>query len=111
MRSSEGQALAEQEHHRQIERAQMRNTNTYLQSVPAKKLYFETSAKTGQGVAELFDFIQTTLLEEMNRQSGGGGGGGRGEGKRRGSRKKVVDQSIRVGEGSGQGPDKSCCSN
>ena len=95
VRESDGRALAEEEHRRQVERALMKHPTSYLQSVPTKKLYFETSAKTGEGVAELFDFIQSTLLEEMERQGGCGGN-------------KKGERSIRLGEGGGV-KNKSCC--
>ena len=103
VKASDGRALAEDEHRRQVERALMRDANTYLQSVPTKRLYYETSAKTGEGVAEVFEFIQGTLLEEMERRRGvGSGGGGRGKGA------GGMDRSIRVGEG-GPTKNKSCC--
>ena len=102
VQTSVGRALAEDEHRRQVERALMRDANTYLQSVPTKRLYYETSARTGEGVPELFEFIQSTLLEEMERQRGGGGGRrGQGQG---------MDRSIRVGESQGAATKKkSCC--
>lgn len=109
VKASEGRALAEGEHRKQIEKAEIKNTNSYLQSVPSKKLYFETSAKTGEGVGELFDFVQTTLLEEMDRRTTSSSGR---EGRKRGSQRKGLpgmERSIRVGDDSRQGPDKSCC--
>lgn len=98
VKASDGRALAEEEHRRQVERALMRDANTYLQSVPTMRLYYETSSKTGEGVAELFEFIQVTLLEEMERQRGGSGERGKGG----------TGRSIRVGEG-GPTKNKSCC--
>ena len=110
VKASEGRALAEGEHRKQIERAEIKNTNSYLQSLPSKKLYFETSAKTGEGVGELFDFIQTTLLEEMERRNTAANSSTR---RKRGSQRKSMpgmDKSIRVGEDTRQsGPDKPCC--
>ena len=100
VKTSVGRALAEDEHRKQVERALMRDANSYLQSVPTEKLYYETSAKTGEGVAEVFEFIQGTLLEEMERRRSGGGGRGKGAGG--------MDRSIRVGEG-GPTKNKSCC--
>jgi Ras-related protein Rab-20 len=101
---SEGRQLAEDEHRKQIERATMRDPDTYLQSVPSKKLYFETSAKTGEGVPELFHFIQTTLIQEQERQGSSSSGGDKG------GKKKRMDQSIRVGEGRKE-DTKTCCGN
>ncbi|CAI8017175.1 Ras-related protein Rab-20 [Geodia barretti] len=100
VKTSVGRALAEDEHRKQVERALMRDANSYLQSVPTEKLYYETSAKTGEGVAEVFEFIQGTLLEEMERRRSGGGGRGKGAGG--------MDRAIRVGEG-GPTKNKSCC--
>ena len=104
VKASEGRALAEEEHRRQVERALTRDPHTYLQSVPTKNLYFETSSKTGEGIAELFEFVQSTLLQEMERRRGSHGGGSKG-----GS--KGQEASIRVGEqGARCSQDKSCCS-
>ena len=103
---SDGRQLAEEEHRKQVERETLRNPDTYLQSVPSKKLYFETSAKTGEGIPELFHFIQTTLLQELERQRSSSGGGEKG-----GRKKGATDHSIRVGVGDGRREDtKSCCS-
>ena len=107
MQSSEGRQLAEQEHHRQTEKAKQKNPNTYLQSVPAKKLYFETSAKSGEGVGELFEFIRSTLVVELERQSSSGS---ERNGRRRGGGKSGTDQPIKVGEDRGSRErEKTCC--
>ena len=103
VKSSEGRQLAEEEHCKQVEKATMTDSSTFLQSVPLKKLYFETSAKTGDGVGELFQFIQNTLVVELERQNSGRNGKGRGRG---------VDQSIHVGAGDNMRDGRvKCCGN
>ena len=109
VKSSEGRQLAEEEHSKQIERALMRNSTTYLQSVPAEQLYFETSAKSGEGVAELFEFIQTTLVAELERKSSSNASSR--SGSRRKGGKSGADQTIKVGEGGGETEGKKGCCN
>ena len=106
MKTSEGRQLAEEEHRKQVERATVRDPGTYLQSVPTKKLYFETSAKTGDGVGEIFAFVQNTLLPELERETGGSRRGGGGGG---GGRKKGMEKSITIGDGGGEREGPKCC--
>ena len=54
----QGQALAEQQHYKQLERAKTGGASTFLSSVNAKKSFFETSSKTGENVSELFKYIE-----------------------------------------------------
>lgn len=67
---SEGQELAEIQHKKQVERALRSNPNTYLKNVQGKRLYFETSSKSGEGVTELFDHIQRLVLPQLEKASG-----------------------------------------
>ena len=67
---SEGQELAEIQHKKQVEHALRSNPNTYLKNVQGKRLYFETSSKSGEGVTELFDHIQRLVLPQLEKASG-----------------------------------------
>ena len=97
VKTSEGRQLAEEEHRLQLEKAVERDPGTYLRTVQAKKLYFETSAKSGDGVSEIFELIQSVVLPELERQAGGSGGG------------RVKDRSITVGEAADERKDRPCC--
>ena len=70
VKTTEGQELAEEQHRKQVEHALKFNPNSYLKNVQGKKLYFETSAKSGHGVTELFDHIQRILLPQLEKASG-----------------------------------------
>lgn len=88
---SEGRELAERQHSRQLERALQVNPQSYLKSLKGKTLYFETSAKTGEGVTELFDCIQEIILPQLEIATGGGP---RGQKVRKGA--KLQENSIRL---------------
>ena len=60
----QGQALAEQQHLKQLERAKTGGASTFLSSVTGKKSFFETSAKTGENVSELFKFIEEIVQSQ-----------------------------------------------
>ena len=70
VKTTEGQELAEEQHRKQVEHTLKFNPNSYLKNVQGKKLYFETSAKSGRGVTELFDHIQRILLPQLEKASG-----------------------------------------
>ena len=103
MKSSEGRQLAEEEHRKQIDRAKVKDPSTYLQSVPSKNLYFETSAKSGEGVDELFHFIQSTLTVELERESYGKSG--------RGKKGSTMDRPITLRDGNVSREGGKCCGN
>lgn len=60
----QGQALAEQLHAQQLERAQVGGASTFLSAVTPKKSFFETSAKTGENVTELFEYIEGVVVQQ-----------------------------------------------
>ena len=65
--TSQGQELALAELDVFLKRALQSNPNTYLKDVEGKKQYFETSSKTGEGVSELFDYIQSVVLPRLEK--------------------------------------------
>ena len=84
----QGQELAEQLHAKQLERAQVGGASTFLSAVTPKKSFFETSAKTGENVTELFEYIEGVVVKQstafkpdpdvvkLDKQSSSGGGDG-----------------------------------
>ena len=82
----------------------MKDPSTYLQSVPSKNLYFETSAKSGrEGVDELFQFFQGTLTVELERESYGKSG--------RGKKGSMMDRPITLRDGNVSREGGKCCDN
>ena len=67
VKSSEGQELAEQQLAYHLEQAQKTNPGSYLKNIDGRKLYFETSAKEGKGVTELFEKIQSIILPQLEK--------------------------------------------
>lgn len=61
---NQGQDLAEWLHAKQLERATVGGASTFLSTVTAKKSFFETSAKTGENVTELFEYIQGIVVKQ-----------------------------------------------
>ena len=95
VKSSDGRRLAEEQHRQMSEKAMARDPNSYLVNVSAKKLYFETSAKSGDGISEIFEFIQSVVVPELEKQGGGE------------ARKK--NRSITLGESDAMRGGPKCC--
>ena len=86
--ASEGRALAESQHQKHLAKALESNPNTFLQKIDPKELYFETSAKTGDGVSTMFGCVERILLGQLKQSSNsatGSAGGASGK-ARAGSR-------------------------
>ncbi len=67
VKSNDGRELAVEELQTFLTRALKSNPNSYLKGVDGRKLYFETSAKTGEGVSELFEYIQSIVLPQLEK--------------------------------------------
>lgn len=96
-----------QQHQQQLARALDKSPTTYLSKVDSQQCYFETSSKTGEGVEDLFRYIQKTVLAQLQKQ-------GVSEGRdRKGSKgAKPTDKAFRLDEDSGQShPEhqRHCC--
>ncbi len=61
IKASEGEQLAEELYNTQLESAKGAQ-DTCLKGLDPRRLYFETSAKTGGGVSELFEHAQNILV-------------------------------------------------
>ena len=110
VKTSEGQELAEAELQSLLERALKINPNSYLKKVQGKKLYFETSSKSGEGVTELFDHIQSIILPQLEKAAAGSGGAKKD--RTTGRRARPQEGSIRLGAGDGpqhSQPANKCC--
>nr|ABD65438.1 Rab20-like [Suberites domuncula] len=66
VKSSEGVELAEQLYTTQLQ-ALRGSQNSFLKGLDPKKLYIETSSKTGEGVQELFDQIRSIVLPHLRK--------------------------------------------
>ncbi len=93
--ASEGQALAESQHQKHLAKALELNPNTFLQKIDPKDLYFETSAKTGDGVSTMFGCVERILLAQLKQSSSTAGSAG-GSGKARAGSKlgKPAENTI-----------------
>ena len=61
---AQGQELAESLHAKQLDRAKVGGATTFLSTVTPKKSFFETSAKTGENVTELFEYIEEIVIKQ-----------------------------------------------
>ncbi|XP_064383518.1 ras-related protein Rab-20-like [Halichondria panicea] len=66
IKSSQGEELAEELYRTQLESAKGVQ-DTCLKGLDPKRLYFETSAKTGEGVGGLFEHAQSVLLPLLRK--------------------------------------------
>lgn len=105
--SAEGRRLAMQQHQKQLGRALERNQNTYLSKVDSQQCYFETSSLTGEGVEDLFRYIQKTLLAQLQKQAAPG----EGKAKKGNKGAKPTDSSFRLDESDQPPPNqgRKCC--
>jgi Ras-related protein Rab-20 len=65
--ASEGRSLAVSQHQAQLDRAVKANPSTHLLKIQGNESYFETSAKTGEGVTELFQYIERISLIQLQK--------------------------------------------
>lgn len=61
---AQGQELAETLHAKQLDRAKVGGASTFLSTVTPKKSFFETSAKTGESVKEVFEYIEEVVTKQ-----------------------------------------------
>lgn len=66
IKASEGEQLAEELYRTQLESAKGAK-DSCLKGLDPRRLYFETSAKTGGGVSELFGHAQNILLSLLRK--------------------------------------------
>ena len=80
----------------------------YLSKIDSQQCYFETSSLTGEGVADLFRYIQKTLLAQLQKQTATGEGSDRKSSKGA----KPTDRSFRLDESDEAPPvqQRRCCS-
>ena len=102
VKSSEGRELAESQHDILLERALKTNPDSYLKNVQGRKLYFETSAKSGEGVTELFDCIQSIILPQLEKASSASH-------KATGKGRNPQERSIRLDANDSVGQPSKCC--
>ena len=62
---AQGQELTEALHAKQLDRAKVGGASTFLSGVTPKKSFFETSAKTGENVKELFEYIEEIVTKQV----------------------------------------------
>ena len=67
VKTSEGEDLAERQLAYHLEQAKKTNPHSYLKDLDSKKLYFETSAKDGVGIEELFEKIQSIVIPQLEK--------------------------------------------
>lgn len=65
--ASEGKSFAVLQHNKQLEKALEQNPSSFLSKVQGNESYFETSSKTGEGVTELFQYIERIILVQLQK--------------------------------------------
>ena len=65
--ASEGKSFAIMQHQKQLDRANKETPNAYLAKVQGHESYFETSSKTGEGVTELFQYVERNMLAYLQK--------------------------------------------
>ena len=68
---SDAKSFTSVQHDRHLQRALANNPNSFLAKINPKQSYFETSAKTGDGVNELFQYLQNILIAQLQKTGGG----------------------------------------
>ena len=56
------------QHQKQLTRALEKNPDSFLSKIDSQQCYFETSSKSGEGVEDLFRYIEKTILAQKQRQ-------------------------------------------
>ena len=111
--SSEGKSLAIRQHQRQLERALRSNPNSFLTKVQGHESYFETSSKTGEGVTDLFQYIERIILIQLQKSGVTPACGPTSVEKARRGSKGRPDSTIRLDDPPPSNPEKQsgCCKN
>ena len=65
--ASEGKSFAVLQHKKQLEKALLQNPSSFLAKVQGHESYFETSSKTGEGVTDLFRYIERIILAQLQK--------------------------------------------
>lgn len=68
--TSEARSFAIMQHQKQLDRSLRENPGTFLNKVQGHESYFETSSKTGEGVTELFQYVERNMLIYLQKTVG-----------------------------------------
>ena len=83
------------QHQQQLKRALEKNPDSFLSKIDSQHCYFETSSKSGEGVEDLFRYIEKTIVAQKQRQGGGSADGASKKGSKGG---KTSDGSFQLGD-------------